>query len=82
MATLPLFGGTGGVEFIYILTIYYTGALIVSTILLIITIKKNRFEGEYQLYGRILDARTKIQNTEIFTNMAKESSLSREIQPS
>ena len=75
MATIPLFGGTGGVEFIYILTIYYTGALIVSTILLIITIKKNRFEGEYQLYGRILDARTKIQNTELFTNMAKESPL-------
>lgn len=65
----------GGVEFIYILTIYYTGALIVSTILLIITIKKNRFEGEYQLYSRILDARTKLQNTEIFTNMAKESPL-------
>jgi len=40
MATIPLFGGTGGVEFIYILTIYYTGVLIVSTILLIITIKK------------------------------------------
>lgn len=65
----------GGVEFIYILTIYYTGALIVSTILLIITIKKNRFEGEYQLYSRILDTRTKLQNTEIFTNMAKESPL-------
>jgi hypothetical protein len=46
----------GGGEFIYILTVYYTGALIVSTILLVITIKKNRFEGEYQLYARILDA--------------------------
>ncbi len=78
MTTAPLFaatGGGGGVEFIYILTIYYTGALIVSTILLIITIKKNRFEGEYQLYSRILDARTTLQNTEVFTNMAKESSL-------
>jgi hypothetical protein len=74
MATTTLFGAAG-IEFIYILTIYYTGALIVSTILLVITIKKNRFEGEYQLYGRILDARTKIQNTEVFTNMAKESSL-------
>ncbi len=73
MTTTPLFGGGG--EFIYILTIYYTGALIVSTILLIITIKKNRFEGEYQLYSRILDSRTKLQNTEVFTNMAKESSL-------
>jgi len=74
MATTTLFGATG-IEFIYILTVYYTGALIVSTILLVITIKKNRFEGEYQLYSRILDARTKIQNTEIFTNMAKESPL-------
>jgi hypothetical protein len=46
-----------------------------STILLIITIKKNRFEGEYQLYSSILDARTKIQNIEVFTNMTKESSL-------
>lgn len=72
MAT-TLFAGGG--EFIYILTVYYTGALIVSTILLVITIKKNRFEGEYQLYARILDARTKLQNTDVFTNMAKESSL-------
>ena len=39
MATTTLFGAAG-IEFIYILTIYYTGALIVSTILLIITIKK------------------------------------------
>jgi hypothetical protein len=74
MTTTLLFAGGGG-EFIYILTIYYTGALIVSTILLIITIKKNRFEGEYQLYFRILDSRTKLQNTDVFTNMAKESSL-------
>jgi len=74
MTTTTLFGAAG-IEFIYILTVYYTGALIVSTILLVITIKKNRFEGEYQLYSRILDARTKIQNTEIFTNMAKESPL-------
>jgi hypothetical protein len=39
MATTTLFGAAG-VEFIYILTVYYTGALIVSTILFIITIKK------------------------------------------
>ena len=42
---------------------------------LLVTIKKNRFEGEYQLYARMLDARTKLQNTDIFTKMAKESSL-------
>ena len=71
MATTLFAGG----EFIYVLAVYYTGALIVSTILLVITIKKNRFEGEYQLYARILDARTKLQNTDIFTKMAKESSL-------
>ena len=54
---------------------YYTGALIVSIVVLVVTIKKNRFEGEYQLYARMLDARTKLQNTDIFTRMAKESSL-------
>lgn len=74
MDTIPLFEAAG-VDFLFILAIYYTGALIVSTILLIITIKKNRFEGEYQLYSRILDARTKLQNTQVFINMAKESSL-------
>jgi hypothetical protein len=52
LATTLFAGG----EFIYVLAVYYTGALIVSTILLVITIKKNRFEGEYQLYARILDA--------------------------
>ena len=72
MAITPLFAGG---EFIYILTLYYTGALIVSIVVLLVTIKKNRFEGEYQLYARILDARTKLQNTDIFTNMAKESTL-------
>lgn len=74
MDTIPLFEAAG-VDFLFILAIYYTGALIVSTILLIITIKKNRFEVEYQLYSRILDARTKLQNTQVFINMAKESSL-------
>ena len=72
MAITPLFAGG---EFIYILTLYYTGALIISIVVLLVTIKKNRFEGEYQLYARILDARTKLQNTDIFTNMAKESTL-------
>jgi hypothetical protein len=42
---------------------------------LLVTFKKNRFEGEYQLYARILDARTKLQNTDVFTKMAKESTL-------
>ena len=72
MAITPLLAGG---EFIYLLTVYYTGALIVSIVVLLVTIKKNRFEGEYQLYARILDARTKLQNTDIFTNMAKESTL-------
>jgi hypothetical protein len=72
LAITPLFAGG---EFIYILTLYYTGALIISIVVLLVTIKKNRFEGEYQLYARILDARTKLQNTDIFTNMAKESTL-------
>ena len=62
-------------EFIYLLNVYYTGALIVSIVVLLVTIKKNRFEGEYQLYARILDSRTKLQNTDVFTKMAKESSL-------
>ncbi|MGD1838436.1 MAG: hypothetical protein ACPKPY_10320 [Nitrososphaeraceae archaeon] len=60
-------------ELIYLFTAYYTGALIISIIILVVTIKKNKFEGEYQLYARILDTRTKFQNTDVFTNMAKES---------
>ena len=72
MAITPL---SAGVEFIYLLTVYYTGALIVSIVVLLVTIKKNRFEGEYQLYARMLDARTKLQTTDMFTNMAKESTL-------
>ena len=75
MAITPLLAGG---EFIYILTVYYTGALIVSIVVLFVTIKKNRFEDEYQLYARILDARTKLQNTDMFTIMAKESTLNAE----
>jgi hypothetical protein len=52
MATTTLFP----TEFIYLLTVYYTGALLVSVVVLLVTIKKNRFEGEYQLYARILDS--------------------------
>jgi hypothetical protein len=63
------------IEFIYLLTVYYTGALLVSFVILLVTIKKNRFEGEYQLYARILDSRTKLQNSDVFTKMAKERSL-------
>jgi len=62
-------------EFIYLLYVYYKGALLVSVVVLLVTIKKNRLEGEYQLYARILDSRTKLQNTDVFTKMAKESSL-------
>ena len=62
-------------EFIYLLNVYYKGALLVSVVVLLVTIKKNRLEGEYQLYARILDSRTKLQNTDVLTKMAKESSL-------
>jgi hypothetical protein len=55
--------------------VYYTGALIVSIVVLLVTIKKNQFEDEYQLYAKILNARTKLQNTDIFTRMVKEISL-------
>ena len=33
------------------------------------------FDGEFQLYGRIINVKIKCQNTDIFTNMAKESTL-------
>jgi hypothetical protein len=33
------------------------------------------FEGEFQLYGRIIDAKIKYQNSDIFTKTAKESSV-------
>ena len=60
-------------EFIYLLTVYYTGALIVSIVVLLVILKSNRLEGEYQLYARILDSRTKLQNTDVFTKMAMQS---------
>lgn len=62
-------------EFIYLLNVYYKGALLVSVVVLLVTIKKNRLEGEYQSYARILDSQTKLQNTDVFTKIAKESSL-------
>ncbi|HEY6657769.1 MAG TPA: hypothetical protein VIZ62_04505 [Nitrososphaeraceae archaeon] len=34
-------------EFTCLLTSYYTGALLVSVVVLLVTIKKNPFEGEY-----------------------------------
>lgn len=33
------------------------------------------FEGEFQLYGRIIDAKIRYQNSDIFTKTAKESSV-------
>ncbi len=36
-------------------------------------IKNLKMQSEQQIYSRIMDARLKLENTESFTNMAKES---------
>lgn len=36
-------------------------------------IKNLKIQSEQQIYSRIMDARLKLESTEIFTNMAKES---------
>ena len=38
------------------------------------TVRKNmQIQSEQQIYSRIMDARLKLESTETFTNMAKES---------
>ena len=50
------------------------GGLLSISILQLPTIRKNmRTQAEEQIYARIMEARIRLENTETFTNMAKES---------
>jgi hypothetical protein len=50
------------------------GGLLSISILQLPTIRKNmRMQTEQEIYARIMEARIKLENTETFTNMAKES---------
>jgi hypothetical protein len=50
------------------------GGLLSISILQLPTIRKNmRMQTEQEIYTRIMEARIKLENTEVFTNMAKES---------
>ena len=51
----------------------FSGILIVS-ILQFSNVRRNmRIQSEQQIYTRIIEARLKLENTEVFTKMAKES---------
>jgi hypothetical protein len=50
------------------------GGLLRISILQLPTIRKNmRMQTEQEIYSRIMEARIRLENTETFTNMAKES---------
>jgi hypothetical protein len=50
------------------------GGLLSISILQLPTIRKNmRTQAEEQIYARIMEARIRLENTETFTKMAKES---------
>src|SRR5215472_17886422 len=52
------------------------GGLLSISILQLPTIRRNmRREAVEQIYARIMEARMRLENTETFTNMAKESSI-------
>jgi hypothetical protein len=54
-------------------SIVLEGLLSIS-ILQLPTIRKNmRMQTEQEIYARIMEARIRLENTEVFTNMAKES---------
>ena len=50
------------------------GGLLSISILQLPMIRKNiRMQTEQEIYSRIMEARIRLENTETFTNMAKES---------
>jgi hypothetical protein len=50
------------------------GGLLSISILQLPTIRKNiRMQTEQEIYSRIMEARIRLENTETFTNMAKDS---------
>jgi hypothetical protein len=55
--------------------IIFSGLLAVSLLQFSAVRKNMRMQSEQQIYARIMDARIRLENTEAFTKMAKESPL-------
>jgi hypothetical protein len=55
------------------LPIITSGLLALSILTLDLGRKNLRLQSKYQIYGRMIEARVKLESTEPFTKMAKES---------
>jgi hypothetical protein len=63
-------------DYIPVITLGILAALFVISILQLSSVKKSmRTQNEQQIYARIMESRIKIEDTDVFTKMAKESSL-------
>lgn len=57
-------------EFLPIIT---SGLLLLSILTLVLNRKNLRLQSEYQIYARMIEVRLKLESTETFIKMAKES---------
>ncbi|HET6591087.1 MAG: hypothetical protein AB7V56_16305 [Candidatus Nitrosocosmicus sp.] len=55
------------------LPIITSGLLLLSILTLVVNRKNLRLQSEYQIYARMIEARLKLETSEPFINMAKES---------
>ena len=63
-------------EITTIITVGILAALFGMSLLQFSSVKRNiRIQSEQQIYARIIETRTKLENTEAFTKMAKENKL-------
>ncbi|MGI0014517.1 MAG: hypothetical protein ACREBU_13910 [Nitrososphaera sp.] len=66
----------GFLEYIPIISALIFAGLLAVSLLQFSAVRKNmRMQSEQQIYARIMDARIKLENSEAFTKMAKESPL-------
>lgn len=63
-------------DYVPIISAMIFAGLLAVSLLQFSTVRKNmRMQSEQQIYARIMDARTRLENTEAFTRMAKDSPL-------
>lgn len=63
-------------DYIPIISALIFAGLLAVSLLQFSTVRRSmRMQSEQQIYARIMDARTRLENTEAFTKMAKESPL-------
>lgn len=61
-------------EYVPLLSVMIFSGILVASLLQFSNVRKNmKIQSEHQIYTKIIEARVKIENTEAFTNMAKES---------